>query len=163
VWGWIISGLIIGYEINTRDVNLPEKDFYTQDKKVKRMSEEKVDPKTLMAIFMGLIVGLLVGVPSLVASSKFISALESGSAEIVQQAAEIKPGSCEYRKRVAIILANNKLESLALSVLRSGKEVNPDCLEIWRLIAAMPMATSDEVSEAQKQAKRLDPLNPELK
>jgi len=41
--------------------------------------------------------------------------------------------------------------------------VAPDCLEIWKLIAAIPLATSDEVSEAQEQAKRLDPLNPELK
>jgi hypothetical protein len=163
VWGWIISGLIIGYEINTRDGNLFEKEIIGQGKKIKQTSQEKVDPKTLMSIFVGLIVGLLVGVPSLVASSKFISALESGSAEIVQQAADIRPGSCEYRKRVAIILANNKLESQALSVLRSGKEVTPDCLEIWKLIAAIPLATSDEVSEANEQARRLDPLNPELK
>jgi O-antigen ligase len=165
VWGWIISGLIIGFEINSRS-NMNgdlKKSNSKKGRSASKIADTKVVPKTIMGIFIGLIVGLLAGMPPLVASSKFKSALESGNPQIVENAASIQPELCAFRVQTAVFLANNKLEAQAITVLESGKKKFPDCFELWQLMSKIPSATPDQIKEAKSQMKRLDPHNPDLK
>ena len=165
VWGWIISGLIIGYEINTRtDAPIEaKKEFARKGKSASVMRLDKVAPKTLMGMFIGLIVGLLVGLPPLVASSKFKSALESGNAQIVEQSAYIWPLDPIRMGQVAGILQQNKLEQQGLKIAIDAVSKFPDEYGLWALLAGMPNATAEQKAQAQAEMKRLDPLNPTLK
>jgi O-antigen ligase len=165
VWGWIISGLIIGYEINTRtDAPIQAKqDFARKGKSAFVMSLDKVAPKTLMGMFIGLIVGLLVGLPPLVASSKFKTALESGNAQTVEQSAYIWPLDPIRMGQVAGILQQNKLEQQGLKIAIDAVSKFPDEYGLWALLAGMPNATAEQKAQAQAEMKRLDPLNPNLK
>jgi O-antigen ligase len=165
VWGWIISGLIIGYEINTRTQPLidAKKDFARKGRSVSAMSVDKVAPKTLMGMFIGLIVGLLVGLPPLVASSKYKTALASGNAQIVEQSAYIWPLDPIRMGQVAKILQQNKLEKQALKIATDAVSKFPDEYALWVILAGMPNVTAEQKAEALTQMKRLDPLNPNLK
>ena len=165
VWGWIISGLIIGYEINTRtDAPIEaKKDFRRKGKSASVMSLDKVAPKTLMGMFIGLIVGLLVGLPPLVASSKFKTALESGNAQTVEQSAYIWPLDPIRMGQVAGILQQNKLEQQGLKIAIDAVSRFPDEYGLWALLAGMPNSTAEQKAKAQAEMKRLDPLNPNLK
>jgi len=165
VWGWIISGLIIGYEINSRseEVNDPAKAFAKKGRSASDMSTSKVGANTLIGLFIGLLVGLLAGLPPLVASAKYKSALESGNAQIVENAAQISPEVCAFKIQVASILANNKMEAQALQVLNSAKTDFKDCFELWQLISKIPSVSEQQKAQALAQMKRLDPLNPNLK
>jgi hypothetical protein len=111
VWGWIISGLIIGYEINSRTDSPVEaaKEFIKKGRSASEIAKSKVAPQTALGMFIGLIIGLLVGLPPLVASSKFKSALESGDAQRVVQAAYIWPVDAFQMGQVAGLLMENKL------------------------------------------------------
>jgi O-antigen ligase len=165
VWGWIISGLIIGCEINTRTDAPTEakKEFVRKGKSASVMTLDKVAPKTLMGMFIGLIVGLLVGLPPLVASSKFKTALESGNAQIVEQSAYIWPLDPIRMGQVAGILQQNKLEQQGLKIAIDAVSKFPDEYGLWALLAGMPNATAEQKAQAQTEMKRLDPLNPNLK
>jgi O-antigen ligase len=162
VWGWIISGLIIGYEINTREASTELIQSSKKGKSSSKSIENQVAPKTLIGMFIGLLVGLLVGLPPLIASSKFKSALESGDARVVQQAAYIWPLEPIRMGQVAAALQQNKLETQGLKIATEAVAKFPDEYGLWGLLAGMPNATSEQKAQAAKEMKRLDPLNPNL-
>ena len=165
VWGWIISGLIIGYEINTRE-SAPDPEQKISGKKgrmVKDVALAKVSPQTFMAMIVGLVIGAMLGLPPLVASSQYLSAVKSKDAKQVQEAAYIWPVSAYPMGQVAIILANNNLQAEALNILKVGVVKFPDEYSMWRLLSEIQNATPEDVAEAKIQMKRLDPHNPENK
>jgi len=163
VWGWIISGLIIGYEINTRELIPVEKSQVRKGKGAIESINLKVSPSTTIGIFCGLLVGLLAGLPPLVASTTLKSNLEAGTLVNLDAAARINPGSCQNTLSVASILANNKLEKEALEILVMKREDFSDCFELWAAIATLSQSEPGLANESEKQMKRLDPLNPTLK
>jgi hypothetical protein len=65
--------------------------------------------------------------------------------------------------QVAVFLANNKLQNEALNVLLIGIGKFPDDYDLWRIISEVPIATVEQRTNAQREMKRLDPLNPNLK
>jgi O-antigen ligase len=165
VWGWIISGLIIGHEINSRseEVDDPAKVFRNKGKSADDSILSKIAPKTLVGMFIGLLVGLLVGLPPLVASSKFKSALDSANAQTIQDSANIWPYDQDRAFRVAAVLANNNLNAEALKVLVQNVKRFPDHYYSWSLISTLKDVPEPQRAEAFAQMKRLDPLNPNLK
>jgi O-antigen ligase len=165
VWGWIISGALIGYEINTRagdgiPVNSPSK---KKQRSASQIAVSKVQPKTLLAMFGFLIVGVLVGLPPLVASTNYLTALKSQDVKRVEQAARIWPVEPSRMVQVAISLANQGLQVEALRILDDGKVRFPDEFQFWKLLSEIPKSTPEQKAEAKAEMKRLDPHNPDLK
>lgn len=64
-WGWILPGLLIGFEIKTREKSLPDK---------KALS----DFQAPLVIFLGGAIGLGIGLPLLIADASFQSSVKSG-------------------------------------------------------------------------------------
>jgi hypothetical protein len=159
LWGWILSGLIIGYEINTRtaDVVVEKQKGKTAAKPAQKTAA------TSLSMFVGLIVGVLVGIPPYLASAEFKSSLETGNATVVQEAAYIWPVEPARMIRVAIALNENKLEDQALQVAVDATERFPDTYDVWVALDSMNKASEDQRAQALSQLKRLDPLNPTLK
>jgi hypothetical protein len=165
VWGWIISGLIIGYEIKSR-VDLPHDPVKKIDKREKNASEfskNRVAPNAVVGMFTGLLIGLLVGLPPLVSSVKFRSALASGDPGVVEQAAYIWPIEPFHMGQASGLLVGNKFEAQGLKVVTDAVEKFPDRFELWALLEKIPSATAEQKAEALVQMKRLDPNNPNLK
>ena len=159
LWGWVLSGLIIGYEINTRtgDVVVEKQKGKTANKPAQRSAA------TSLSMFVGLIVGVLVGIPPYLATAKFKSALETGNATVIQEAAYIWPVEPARMIRVAIALNENKLEDQALQVAVDATERFPDTYDVWVALSSMNKVTEEQRTQALSQLKRLDPLNPTLK
>lgn len=162
VWGWIISGLIIGYEINTREVETVQK-AGPKGKSASAMAAQKVMPATAVGMFLGLLVGIALGVPTLNTASKYKSGLETGDANIVQNVASIWPQDASRSAQIALILNENKLSDQALAVVQDAKGKFPDSYDVWKVLASLPNTSEQERDEALKQMKRLDPNNPDLK
>ena len=165
VWGWIISGLIIGYEINTRDTQLihESKDVSSKDKKSKKVGKTEVAPVTIIGVFLGLLAGAILSLPSLVASAQHKSALESGSYERVVVLAYSWPTDPYRMVQVASVLAGSKFEKEALNVTLDATVKFPSEFKVWESLFNAPNATEEQKAEALAQMKRLDPLNPNLK
>ena len=162
VWGWIISGLIIGYEINTREVEVVQKQG-PKGKSASAMAAQKVMPATAVGIFVGMLAGLALGVPTLNTASKYKTGLESGDAVTVQKIASIWPQDASRSAQIALILNENKLPEQALAVVQDAKGKFPDSYDVWKVLASLSNAPAEDIAAAKAQMKRLDPNNPELK
>jgi hypothetical protein len=159
LWGWVLSGLIIGYEINTRDGDVA---LEKRTGKIMTKAVQGTDA-TSLAMFVGLIVGTLVGMPPYLASAKYKSALETGNPIVIQEAAYIWPVESSRMIQVAKTLNENKLEEQGLRVAEDAVERFPDSYGAWAALNSMTKATPVQKAEALTQLKRLDPLNPNLK
>jgi len=160
IWGWVLSGLIIGYEINTRNVEVVE----TAVKKGKAAPKSaQTSAGSVLALFVAFALGVLVGMPPYVASVKYKSALETGNPTVIQQAAYIWPIDSSRMVQVAVILKDNKLDSQGLQVALDATKKFPDNYSVWAALDLMKSATAEQKAQAQKEMKRLDPLNPNLK
>ena len=159
LWGWVLSGLIIGYEINTRGSEV------VTDKKTGKNAIKPVQSSagTTVAMFVGLIVGVLVGMPPYLASAKYKGALETSNPTIIQEAAYIWPLDPTRMIQVAGTLNENKLEAQGLEVALDATESFPDYYGVWASLYSMNSATAEQKADALVQMKRLDPLNPTLK
>jgi hypothetical protein len=166
IWGWTLTGLLIGYEINTRG-----KDETAGQNLVKvpgltaKPSLEKVKPDWDVVLFS--LFGLMVG--ALIAMSPLRNSIEtrSLSGETTIGAVEEFGMRDSLNPEISILMAGNLADSgfdeNALRVIRNTVKNNPDNYFAWKLIASIPSATPEEIAQAQVQMKRLDPLNPELK
>jgi len=159
IWGWVLSGLIIGYEINTRGGEMvAEKNAGKKEKKVSQTSAGSV-----VGISIGLIMGVLVGMPPYLASAKYKGALETSDPTVIRQAAYIWPADVSRMIQVSLTLNDNKLEDQGLKVALDATERFPDTFAVWATLSIMKSATEGQKEQALEQMKRLDPLNPTLK
>jgi O-antigen ligase len=159
IWGWVLSGLIIGYEINTRNVVVET--VAKKGRVAGRPAQTSVG--SVVALFVAFVLGVLVGMPPYVASAKYKSALESSNPTFVQQAAYIWPIDSSRMIQVAVTLNDNKLEAQGLQVALDATKKFPDNYSVWAVLDLMKSATTEQKAQAQKEMKRLDPLNPNLK
>jgi hypothetical protein len=154
-----LSGLIIGYEINTRGGGTQEKERFGK----KHAMSSQTSAGTTLGMFIGLIVGTFVGLPPYLASAQFRSSLETGNPDVIRKAAYIWPTDPTRMVQVAVTLNDNKLESEGLKVAVDATSKFPDKYAVWVALSVMNSATEQQKAEALAQMKRLDPLNPNLK
>jgi O-antigen ligase len=159
IWGWVLSGLIIGYEINTRGSDAITKE---QSGKLATKSAD-ASAGTTIAIFIGFIIGVLVGIPPYMASAKYKGALETSNPTIIQKAAYIWPLDASRMIQVARTLNDNNLKENGLQVALRAVEGFPENYSAWAALYDMDSASEQQKKVALAQLKRLDPLNPTLK
>jgi O-antigen ligase len=160
VWGWSLTGLLIGYEFKTRILKPHEAG---KSLKKREQMKEELSPATLLVPFMVGIIGLMVSVPPYLAANKYYAALQSGDGTILQQSAYLKPYDRTRFLFTAQIFVENKLDSQAIQVLSDATKIYPDSFELWQRWSLIPSATPEQVLKAKSEMKRLDPFNPDLK
>jgi hypothetical protein len=160
IWGWVLSGLIIGYEINTRDS--VDKTSVTKNGRTVT-NPTKTSAGSVVAMFIAFVIGVLIGMPPYVASAKYKGALETGDPQVIQEAAYIWPQVPSHMIQVAMALNENKLSAQGLQVAVDAAAKFPNNFGVWVTLDSMTSATNEQKAQAQKEMKRLDPLNPNLK
>ena len=160
VWGWSLTGLIIGYEISSRN------HISIENQKVSGKSKvivEKLSASALVITFVTSGIGIAIAFPPYLAANKFYKALQSGDANIIHASAYLKPYDRGRFLYVAQILNQNKLEAQAIEVLRDASKIYPDSIGIWSQWLTITSATPGDIAHAKAEMKRLDPYNPDLK
>jgi len=148
VWGWVLMGAIIGYEINTRE-NIEVKNV------------KSAYPTA--AIGLGLIIGLGIGLPLMVADATFRSTVKAGDVLKIEASVRQWPQSVTRMTLAAQILREGNLPERSIVIAREAVEFNPMNYEAWRELLLQPNATESERVQAFKMMKKLDPFNPNLK
>jgi len=148
VWGWVLMGTIIGYEINSRE-------------KIEVKSVKSAYPS--VAIGLGLIIGLGVGLPLMVADTKFRTTLKSGDVLKIEASVRQWPQSVTRLTAVAQLLRQGNFPERSIVIAREAVELNPLNYEAWRELSLQPNATESERVQALETMKKLDPFNPNLK
>jgi O-antigen ligase len=148
VWGWVLMGAIIGYEINTR---------------------EKIETKTVksaystVAIGLGFIIGLGFGLPLMVADATFRSTVKAGDVLKIEASVRQWPQSVTRMTLAAQLLREGDLPERSIVIAREAVKFNPMNFEAWRELSLQPNATESERAQAQETMKKLDAFNPNLR
>ena len=165
VWGWIISGLLIGYEINTRidssvsaDRSPPRK-----GKSASAPINQRISASVVIGMFCGGLAGIFVGLPPVVATTSYVTALKSNDLQQLRGAAYLRPLDANYMYRVIDTLIDNKLMTEALAISNDSIKSFQDEYRVWEVRSRIEGLSETEKREAMAQMKRLDPLNPNLK
>jgi O-antigen ligase len=164
IWGWLLSGLIIGYEISTRNEGGEEtKSSNNESRRIEKQRNQVLSSITIVSIFASTLMASILSIPPFVAANEFYNALKSGNALQLQPAAYIKPYDRVRFTFVASNLAQNDLNDRALIVIRDAVELFPNSYEAWNILVGLPNASPQEITRAKAEMRRLDPHNPDLK
>jgi hypothetical protein len=162
VWGWLLSGALIAYEIRDRSSSVEikkSKDFRVQ-------ASEMDDLKGTLTAIAGMVVGVLIALPPLAADVKWLGALKSQNLDTIMSA--LKPSYFNPTDSARLVVAvtglqSNNLNKEALEIARQGVTYNPDFTDAWKMLYYIPIATEAEKKLAKENLIRLDPLNPKWK
>jgi len=162
IWGWLLTGAVIAYEKSTRaGIDVPVA-VAPQSKGRTVKASTKKSGSLVLAPALGFVVGVLVAFPPFAADAGWRSALKSGNAQSVYDAA-IKWPQDSYRfNSIARSLAENNLQDQALLVARKSVEFNPNSFDAWRVLATLDTSTEAEKVKATEMMRKLDPRNTNL-
>lgn len=165
IWGWVLSGLIIGYEINTRTIEAVRLSPMNHQQKMKKTktSNQPLSSTALVSAFGGLVLAALVAIPPYYVNASFYSAIKSGDIKAIQAAAYLKPIDERRLKNLVGILLNSNYEADSIVVIRDAVINYPDSYDLWKMWLTIPTASARDIATAKAQLKRLDPFNPDLK
>ena len=162
IWGWLLSGALVAYEISDRSAPLVAK----KNKDSKVHVSEIDDLKGNMSALVGMVVGVLIAVPPLAADMKWLGSLRSQNLDKILSALEpsyFNPTDSARMVAAVTGLQSNKLIKEALDVARQGVTYNPDFTDAWKMLYYIPTASETEKKLAKENLIRLDPLNPNWK
>ena len=159
IWGWVFSGLIVGYQSESLKV-VTNKMLVAQKKSLGTESYSRKYQNIVLVSFI--LIGSLVASPVFIASVKFRSAIVSGDGVRIQGAAELWPYDKSRFLQVASIMESNNLHAQALNVATRGVELFPNSFENWEQYSRLKDLSEGQQRNAKAQMKRLDPYNPNL-
>jgi hypothetical protein len=154
--GWILSGLIIGYEIRSRDLS-----DAPMSKKLIHNAIRKNSIKARVALIIsvaGFILGATIGIPQYLVSANFLTALNSSDARRIVSATTNKPIECERVFQVLRVLKSNNLNQNAVELAKFNSTQCVDSYEFWVETSTIKGLSTTDVTKMRAEMKRLDPL-----
>jgi len=164
VWGWIFGGLIIAYD---KIESLPESsqkqsgESKSQGKKSGNRSTS--DAAISLSTTIGLVLGVLISIPPVIADARWKSALASGDGKQLEAAALAWPEDpIRMNQAIKIFVDNNwKDASRRISELSISKF--SETYISWYSYLQLPTISDSERERAKSELHRLDPNNPAWK
>jgi O-antigen ligase len=164
IWGWALTGLVIAYEVATRDdVSAPISNTAASNTGRTAKSDSTESVGTWLVGAIGAAVGFGLAISPFVADSNWRSSLGSGSLPTVQAAAVKSPNDAYRIVNIAVLFEQNKFTAQAAELARQAVKYNPDYFDAWRIMANISDTTPEEKALAKQNMIRLDPRNEEWK
>jgi O-antigen ligase len=160
IWGWVFAGLVLSYEEDSSFTS--EIKLRTDVSQAKKANSIDSGEGVVLAAVGGL-AGILMVIPPLASDHAWRVGLEVSDANVLDEALEKWPRESNRLVIGSSIFANNNLNDFALKFARLAVEHDPNNFDSWRILSKTPGVSAEELSTAQAEMKRLDPLNPELK
>ena len=159
IWGWLLSGLIIGY-VRFVPIEGKNEEKVLVSKKRSVGVSKVVSPQLVGGL--GLMFGALVAVPPFSSDLNLRSAQATGSAEMLVKAMSptyLHPQNTNIYINSIISLEQAGLNDLALQMTRDALKFNPDSFETWRVLYFLIGSNEADKALALVNMTRLDPLN----
>jgi O-antigen ligase len=144
IWGWVLTGLIVGYEINTRGEQAENSPIAgVRGLKTKALS--------------GFLVGAIIAVVPFYASFKMQKGFDSADVQKLRTATVSWPFEIKTMIDSAEIFRTNGYNDISLEIARLAVDKFPEYFDAWYLLSLQPNATLEEKYTSLKQLKRLNP------
>ena len=119
------------------------------DIKAPKKLTHKLDPGNLMLSFLGLAIGMSIGLPALIQSINFQTALESRKSTNLINAATLDPKNAYHLTHASRILFANNLYEESLKLAEDSIEVEPLSILAWEMVYQNPLATPTQKATAR--------------
>jgi hypothetical protein len=163
IWGWVLSGALIAYEVATRESVQISTD--TGRKKAGRSNQNSQQPLGVMVATLCGLLGLLIALPPLTSDTKWRSAQAARSVQGIEstmQSSYFNPeNATKYLTNIQTLEANS-LFDLSHKYALEAVKWNSDTFELWKVLYLIKNSTPSEKALALQNMKRLDPLNPDV-
>lgn len=164
VWGWVLTGLLIGYPHLSERVSLAITESKLQGKKSNKSKEPNVvSAGTAISIFAGAVVATIVALPPFVADAKMRSAFDKNDSEGVKAQASAFPIDNLRVNRAAFALARGGLTQLAKEVTQVSISKYPNDFAGWFTLYELTPESDPQRIVLRAKLHEIDPLNPEWK
>jgi len=160
VWGWLLNGLTIAYEKNTRTLDQKVKATNLAPSTRKRGNLEIFSPQLVAGI--GLIVGFVLAAPPMSADMKWAKVQKTrqlSDLEIALAGGYLTPSNSQRLASVVVNLEESQLPEYAIKYARMGVNFNPENFDAWKVLYYSTKSTAKEKAKAKAEMIRLDPLN----
>jgi hypothetical protein len=148
IWGWATTGLLLGYlKSHGSDKNRP----------AKTKNRNRNSDKEMLSAICGLILGLAIGLPSLLADTNFRSSYMGRSADTLIEAAYKFPEDYSRTLVAAEALAKSNLMEQSNLLLNHILEKNPLFYGAWQLRYQISAPNSADQIRAKSMLNRLNP------
>ena len=166
VWGWILMGLIVGMEFNSRGTSAETKPENTQNRgRIVRKTKEKSfvsSPQTLGAV-IGLAFGLMIALPNFNADHNYRVATATADAQTLIDASLASPEDLVRTLSSANALAASNINDRALDLARHIVKESPNYHAAWQIIFRLEPMGSPAKLEAMAKLNELNPKVTPLK
>ena len=159
IWGWIFTGLLIGYEINTRSIDSSSverlKNIGQKNNKV-----VEVHPKFLLVSSLGFVLGLSLALPPFVSAQNYYDSFKTGKISEIKKAVYQEPYHRRNFIQASDIFKQNNYTEHSLEVANVGVEHFPNSFWLWSRVEELSPKDSALHADAVKKLHYLDPNNP---
>ena len=162
IWGWLLSGALIAYEVSTRRSDSIGDDASNQ-KKGKPNSTAQLSARVILMSAIGALVGLILALPPFTADNKWRSAQLARSLPALEESMRIgyfnPANSFKFMTNIQT-LEESGLYDISREYALKAIEWNPNVFEFWKALYLIQASTDEDKLLALKNMNRLDPLNP---
>ena len=160
IWGWLLGGALVAYEVSTREGREKVTDSSSTKKSKNQSSNQVFSPQLIGAL--GMVLGLLIAVPPLSADMKWRSALQAQNLAQVEDSLQqtyLTPLSSARLANAVQLFEQSNLQDMAYKYAKKGVEFNPDYYDAWKVLYFISKSTQADKDRALKNMQRLDPKN----
>lgn len=162
IWGWILSGLVIGYVRSQSENNVEDAETVPKISQGKVRIAKKKESISLWVMVVGIFIGGAIAIPPVAADSNWRSAqISQNSAQIVS-ASKAWPLNEVRVMQASDLHSRSNIPKTGLELARYAVEKFPNNFFAWKLLYNTPGVTVAEKAQAKLELHRLDPLNPEF-
>ena len=147
IWGWVLSGALISYEIVGRSVELKSPN-----------NEKQIRTNFLIERF-GAFLAIILTIPILITDAQFRSSVNSGDITKLQAVAYQWPKSVIRMNLVAQVFRNSGYSKIAIDIARDATNLNPRNFDAWQELYLMPNLEASEKAKVFEKMQELDPFN----
>lgn len=153
IWGWVIPGAIIGYQINSEQ---------SKEESTTNRFPSVLPAKVIVFSYLGAVLGLLIMIIPVQTDNQFLKALNQRNANDLIRITEKWPQTDFYIESTSRIFLENNLNKESLNLARLSVEKNPRNFRAWDLILKNPDSSALEKALALEKMQELDPNNRSL-
>ncbi len=150
LWGWVMSGLIIGLEINSKN---------TLNIKIKT-NESKTVP--INKIILCTVSGMLISGPYFLYDANFAKAYKTGNVKEIISKVQSWPSDGYKIAMIVEILSKNNFQIDALNLTKGSIEKHSEVYELWKAYFEIPDISEEEKNNILIKLRKLDPNNKTL-
>jgi O-antigen ligase len=162
IWGWLLMGLLIGIEVNSREKSNVNTQSVIKGKGFSKISNNANSSNSLAYISaaISLIIGLFIVFPVFLNDMNSRKSSSGRSAEVLIATVLKQPEDTSRTIEAAQILARSNLLPQALQLVNHVIEINPRAYNAWELKLQITDPSSPDYQSIKDQMNFLNPRVP---